>query len=257
VTVFIGLDLAWTRYRETGVCVLDDADGTVQLRELRCSISSPACFSRLCESFGTDVVVAIDAPLVVTPGRRAEHELARIFGRFHAGAYSANMPFLTKMSGLAGPHLAMHLGHAGFNLEPAHLVSGAPGRFALEVFPHPAHVELFGLPMALKYKKGALESRRPVFRDYQGHLGALLSAELPAVGADPVVQTVLDPAQTLVAGRALKNLEDRLDALTCAYVAYHCWRHGPSGFQVFGSGEHGCIVVPRVVATSVPAPSSP
>jgi predicted RNase H-like nuclease len=153
--------------------------------------------------------------------------------------------------------MASHLRDAGFDLEPEHLVSGAPGRFALEVFPHPAHVALFGLTMALKYKKGALELRRPVFRDYQGHLGALLSAELPAVAADPVVQTVLDPAETLVAGRALKNLEDRLDALTCAYVAYHCWRHGPNGFQVFGSGEHGCIVVPRAMATFGRARSSP
>jgi predicted RNase H-like nuclease len=68
---------------------------------------------------------------------------------------------------------------------------------------------------------------------------------------------VLHPDVTLVPGQALKNLEDRLDALTCAYVAYHCWRHGPDGFQVFGCGEHGCIVVPRAMPTSAPAPSSP
>lgn len=49
-------------------------------------------------------------------------------------------------------------------------------------------------------------------------------------------------------GMALKNLEDRLDALTCAYVAYHCWKHGPDGFRVFGCDEHGSIVTPRLVS---------
>lgn len=259
MTVFIGLDLAWTRHRETGVCILDEGDGdeVVRLRKLHCSISSPACFATMCASFGPDVVVAVDAPLVVTPGRRAERDLASVFGRFHAGAYSANLTFLTKMNGLAGPHLAEHLHAAGFELDPARLMPGAQGRFAFEAFPHPAHVELFGLSMALKYKKGPLESRRTVFRDFQGHLGALLSAEMQAVAEDPVVQAVLDPSATLVAGRALKNLEDRLDALTCAYVAYHCWRHGPDGFRVFGNGTDGYIVVPRALATSGLAPSSP
>lgn len=257
MTVFIGLDLAWTRHRETGVCVLDDSDGVVRLRKLHCAISSAACFATMCESFGPDVVVAIDAPLVVTPERRAERELASVFGRFHASAYSANMTFLTKMNGLAGPHLAEHLRAGGFELDPARLMAESHGRFALEVFPHPAHVVLFGLSRALKYKKGPLEPRRTVFLTYQQHLRSLLAAELPAVAAAPSVRAILSPAAIPVAGGALKNLEDRLDALTCAYLAHHCWRHGPSGFRVFGSGEHGSIVVPRLVVTSAPAPSSP
>jgi predicted RNase H-like nuclease len=257
VTVFIGLDLAWTRYRETGVCILESDGGDVQLRKLHCSISSPSCFSKLCASFGPDVVVAVDAPLVVEPERRAERELARAFGRFQAGAYSANVAFLTGMKGLAGPHLALHLRECGLDLEPGHLTAHAPGRFALEVFPHPAHVEMFGLSMALKYKKGPLASRRIVFHDYQERLAALLAGALPEVAADPRAREALDPDAVLVAGRALKNLEDRLDALTCAYVAYHCWKHGPDGFRVFGCDEHGCIVVPRAMPTSGLAPSSP
>ena len=51
----------------------------------------------------------------------------------------------------------------------------------------------------------------------------------------------------LVEGKALKNLKDRLDALTCAYIAYHCWRNGEAGFGVFGCSAQGCIVVPRWV----------
>ena len=90
-------------------------------------------------------MVAIDAPLLVLPGRRAERELATVFGRFKACAYSANMPFLQRMNGLAGPNLATLLKASGFALEPSALRRRSHGRFALEVFPHPAHVVLFDL----------------------------------------------------------------------------------------------------------------
>ncbi|MBA4180635.1 MAG: DUF429 domain-containing protein [Anaerolinea sp.] len=250
MTVFIGLDLAWTPHRETGVCVLEGGAAGVALRALNCSISSPEDFARLCGSSGDDVVVAVDAPLVVEPERRAEAELGKVFGSRHAGAYTATMPFLEKMKGLAGPHLAAHLGNRGFEMDPYRLAAEARGRFALEVFPHPAHIELFGLGLALKYKKGPVATRRRVLREYQGHLTRLLARELLRVTTAASVQEALVPEATHAKGKALKNLEDRLDALTCAYVAYHCWMHGPAGFSVFGCREHGCIVVPNRVAVS-------
>ena len=247
MTAFIGLDLAWTPHHETGVCVLEETNGGVVLRKLCCRISTPEGFATMCESFGDDVVVAIDAPLVVQPERRAEAELGRKYAKYHAGAFLANMPFLTKMNGLAGPLLAGELQAKGFQLDPGRLTPNAPGRFALEVFPHPAHVSLFLIPMALKYKKGRVACRRIALAHYQAHLTSLLSRELPLVLAALEVQEVLALCAVEAKGKALKNLEDRLDALTCAYIAYHCWRHGRPGFEVFGCSDHGCIVVPRLV----------
>ena len=227
--------------------MLAEGGGGVLLRKLHTSISSPECFATMCESFGADVIVAVDAPLVVQPERRAEAELGRIYGKYHAGAYSANMPFLTKMNGLAGPLLAGELQAKGFQLDPGLLTARARGRFALEVFPHPAHVSLFRIPMALKYKKGKVGCRRIELAHYQAHLARLLARELPFVLTAPEVQDVLVLEAVLAKGKALKNLEDRLDALTCAYIAYHCWHHGRPGFAVFGCSDHGCIVVPRLV----------
>ena len=247
MVTFVGLDLAWTATHETGVCVLEETNGGVVLRKLCCRISTPEGFATMCESFGDDVVVAIDAPLVVQPERRAEAELGSVYAKFQAGAYSANMPFLTKMNGLAGPDLAKLLKSREFCLDPARLKERASGRFALEVFPHPAHVSLFPIPMALKYKKGRVACRRTALADYQWCLRSLLGAELPLVLTAPEVQKALLASAVEAKGRALKNLEDRLDALTCAYIAYHCWRHGRPGFEVFGCSDHGCIVVPLLV----------
>lgn len=245
MTTFVGLDLAWTANHETGVCVLAEQDGGVVLHKLHTSIATPECFGAMCGAYGDDVVVAVDAPLVVKPERRAEAELGRVYGSRHAGAYSANMAFLENMKGLAGPQLAQLLFATGFHFDPAHLTVRSRGRFALEAFPHPAHVELFVLPMALKYKKGRVTGRREALVGYQAHLANLLAVELPLVAGAPEVRAVLSSAAVQAKGRALKNLEDRLDALTCAYIAYHCWRYGPAGFAVFGCHDHGCIVVPR------------
>ncbi|MEP6872074.1 MAG: DUF429 domain-containing protein, partial [Anaerolineaceae bacterium] len=210
-----------------------------------CAIKSPEDFATFSESFGDDVVVAVDAPLIVEPARRAEAQLGSVYGKYHAGAYSANMPFLEGMNGLAGPNLAKLLKAKGFELDPGRVTKQARGRFALEVFPHPAHVELFQLQMALKYKKGLVACRRIALAQYQANLAGLLASELPLVLDAPLVREALCVEALIAKGKALKNLEDRLDALTCAYVAHHCWRHGQAGFRVFGCNEHGCIVVPR------------
>ena len=110
---FIGLDLAWTPHHATGICVFEGDETGLRFVELSCETATPAAFANFCESFGDDVVVAIDAPLVVTDDRRAEAELARVFGKYRASAYSANLGFLTRMNGLAGPNLAMELGKRG------------------------------------------------------------------------------------------------------------------------------------------------
>jgi hypothetical protein len=48
-----------------------------------------------------------------------------------------------------------------------------------------------------------------------------------------------------VKGLALKRYEDTLDALFCAYLAWHCWRWGKARNECFGDLAHGYIVVPK------------
>lgn len=244
---FIGLDLAWTPHHESGICVIEGAGDEARLQLLAAEVQTPEWFAALCRDAGSDVVAAIDAPLIVEPERRAERKLARVFGKAKAGAYSANLPFLRRMNGLAGPMLAALLRDCGFTLNPSALSMQGSGRFALEVFPHPAHVELFSLEERLPYKKGRIASRREAFASYQAHLRALLTRELPELARDSRVERLLAPEATALGGKALKQVEDQLDALTCAYVAHHCWRFGTDGFRVFGDEATGTITVPRLM----------
>jgi predicted RNase H-like nuclease len=124
-----------------------------------------------------------------------------------------------------------------------------PGRtagwWAIEVFPHPAIVELGGLGRALRYKKGPPEARRAGLRALALVLAGLAAADPPL---RPDAEGLL--ARELLAldrrrGRALKAVEDLADAHVCAYVALWWWWHGPAATLVAGDDATGAIVVPR------------
>ena len=52
-------------------------------------------------------------------------------------------------------------------------------------------------------------------------------------------------------GRSLKSYEDALDAVFCAYLAFHYWRWGAERNEMIGDLESGYIVVPTRPALSV------
>ena len=65
---------------------------------------------------------------------------------------------------------------------------------------------------------------------------------------DPPVRDGLDdllvPDVTTLRGKAFKRVEDKLDAVTCAYVAAYLWQHGPARTRVYGDVAGGHIAVP-------------
>jgi len=264
VTVFVGLDLAWTATRETGICVIRGHGNGAELVALETRVASPTDFAEYVSSYGQDVAVAIDAPLVVTEERRAEADLGTMFGRFKAGAYSAKPAFLAKMGGEAGPNLAVAIADRGFDLDPSAV--SLPGRHAFEVYPHAAHVVFFDLRERLAYKKGTVVARREAMRAYQQRLHGLLRRLAPGVVGSAALEEVLAPEAVEVGGAELKRLEDTLDAITCASIAIHCAVAGRGGYEVFGCLAHGYIVVPgplptggaaRACSTCAPASPSP
>ena len=109
----------------------------------------------------------------------------------------------------------------------------------MEVYPHPAIIEAFGLPERLVYKakKGVpVDQRREGLRTLSRWIDALADADPPLVG--PSVAVTAD-----VRGRALKAVEDRLDARICAWVASVQGRR-PDRIRLFGDATGGHIAVP-------------
>ena len=185
---------------------------------------------------GARCAVAIDAPTRVpneTGRRDCEGEVSSVYGGRHAGPHPSNRTLHLRAFGvIGGEEIATALGQQGF---------GGPwdgrDRTLLEVFPHPAIVEMFGLGERLAYKRGRVADRRSGLRRLEALLVTLRHADPPLVGERV-------PIDADLAGRQLKAIEDRLDARICAWVALAWIRHGSDSVRLFGDAEGGHIAVP-------------
>ena len=248
MTIFAGIDLAWSGRRPTGVCLFRVEGQGVRLLRLDCTGSDCTAteVAELLGELGDDVVAGIDAPLIVAESRDAEARMARELGRFGVYAYSARADFLERHGILEGPRLGSKLAERGWNLDPHVLLAGGAGRHAIEVFPHATIVSLLRSPAALKYKKGRVAGRVAEMAVFQRLLQGFLARELPELAVLPE----LSVDAGLFRGNALKALEDELDALACAIAAHHAWKYGATGTVVFGEAATGYIAVPRVPAVA-------
>lgn len=245
VPALAGIDLAWTAHNESGVCIVRGEAGALELVELSARVLTVPEFAALLGGLGEDVVAAIDAPLIIGKDRTAERLVGRHFGRYKASAHSANAELLVSTGRDAGPRLAAALQVEGFSLDPLAITPNARGRFAFEVYPHAAHVCWFELSERIRYKRKpqwGVEGSREGMRLLQGHLRAHLAKFAPELLAP--LTAALDPGATLVRGRALKKLEDQLDAITCTLAALRAWRDGLPPADVLGEGLTGYVAVP-------------
>jgi predicted RNase H-like nuclease len=240
---FIGVDLAWSPRNPTGAAVIvGDATGgaLVETALLGDDAAIVAYVER--HAAGGDAIVAVDAPLWVpnhTGRRPAEAENGRAFGRNQAGAHQANRRRLAFGGVVRGEALVAALEARGFAHRPF-VAAGEPVRQVVEVFPHPATIALFGLDRTLKYKarpKRGMDERLAAWRRYQAHLLALGQADPPLRGHE---QTLAQDAAAL-RGRRLKDYEDQIDALLCAYIALYAFRWGAARCRTFGTMVVGYI----------------
>lgn len=246
---FVGLDLAWAVHNPSGgaVITLDGTGGRVLDVTLLGDNADVLAFIDRYVPVDEGGIVAIDAPLRVpnvSGSRPAERELARVFGRYQAGAHPANRALVADTAGrVRGEELVAALKERGFVLDPF-LTTGVKTRRVVEVFPHPAMVSLFGLSRTLKYKNKG-QGREPLLAAWaalHGHLRALEGATPTLSGLEAVLNTDV----AALRGRALKNHEDQVDAVVCAYVALYAWTWGAARTEVFGTLDGGHILTPTL-----------
>jgi predicted RNase H-like nuclease len=238
---FLGLDLAWSARNPSGLAVLD-ASGRLLEAHARLR-SDEEILAWIRTWLAPTSILGIDMPTIVvnaTGSRACERELAREFRRFDAGPHPANRGIAHFAGGGRARALLDALVPDGVR-EDLRMPAGARGRFAFEVFPHPAHVRLFGRERIFRYKKKPARSWPEVLREWRMYRAALGSLE----HADPPLRLEgRIPARVAQAG--YKVWDDTLDAVTCAYIAAYVWRWGtgPAETHVFGDLTGGYIIVP-------------
>lgn len=119
-------------------------------------------------------------------------------------------------------------------------------RRAIEVYPHPATVVLFGLPKTLKYKRGAFGDRQRALLQLMTLIEELDTAT-PRLRVNRNVSWVELRKRVEAATRPgqLDRDEDPVDAVLCAYVALY-WHHRPDDVTVYGDYLTGYILTPSL-----------
>lgn len=230
----IGIDLAWGERRPTGVAVLDDDGRLVHVAAVRTD-------EEIVQSLATYVdgpcLVGLDAPLIVTNptgSRPAEKALAADFRKYDAAPHPSNTGRPELAGGTRGARICELL---GLDMNPR---SGRKRR-AIEVYPHPATIVLFGLPRTLKYK------------DKRGRDLELLRSELlTLIGhVERVVETneawslLRSQVETAARKSELRVVEDQVDAVLCAFIARFADLE-PTRTTTYGDLETGYIVTPSL-----------
>lgn len=234
----VGIDLSWTGRRPSGLALID-AESSATIRTWTATLT-PNEIAVWLQALPGGVVAAIDAPLIVGPGRRAENQLRAALGHHGILAYHVGGDFLERKGLTAGPRLGRELRRAGWALAPPSRPL-AEGHFAFETFPRALTVTLLGADRPPVYKRGTLADRREGLAAYL----ALLERAAGQLGFELDVPTLAPRATACLEGRAAKALEDRLDAALCALAAWTVAQHGTQPSDRFGTPEAGEIIVPR------------
>ncbi|WP_225755589.1 DUF429 domain-containing protein [Actinotalea sp. Marseille-Q4924] len=240
--VHLGLDLAWSHRNRTGVAALDAEGRLIGSTSVRTD-DEIAAFVDM-HARGAVVVAGVDAPLVVpnaTGQRQCEAQVTREFRAFHAGCHPANRSW-PWFDPPRGEVLAERF---GWDVDPA----TPPARdrsVAVEVYPHPAMVTLFDLDTVIPYKQRGPARDLPRLRVALGDLLAHMEkhCEEPlALGASPRWGQLRRAVATATRKVDLRVVEDEVDAIFCAYLAWR-WAQQDPWLRVVGDVREGYIVVP-------------
>lgn len=250
---FIGIDLGWSS-GASGLCCLNWENDRLQFIECdrKQSVNDILAWIDTQISPTEPAIIAVDAPTIIanlTGMREADKLTHKHFGRYHAGCYPANLsrPFAQKTV-----EFGLCLEARGFVHSPT-IEAKKLGRYQIEVYPHPATINLFKLDRIIKYKKGKLAERQLELMKLCQYILDILPSLEPSLnlscstGKMPLNcgTGILPVSETPTSVATLKALEDQLDALLCAYIGAHWWYWGIERNLVLGDRATGYIVIPQ------------
>jgi len=243
----LGIDAAWTAHHPAGVALVKvPARGQPQLlRAARsyeefCQIAAgdkidwpdkvygsapniPALLA-VCEKLAgtTPTVIALDIPIGPRPinGRRtADKMVTKAYIARKAGTHSPTAQRPGPISRMLFEQLIQR-GCEWLNAE-ASSRQNKNARVFIEVYPHPAIIELLGLDERLKYKVSKLQKYWPELDRDQRRMTVVKNLNRLRLALNKRITEVaqwLPAAQSFARAAQLKGYEDALDAVVCAWI---------------------------------------
>ena len=235
----IGVDPAWKPDTNGSAVALGRLNGAVlEVERIHGALFGLACLAETILTAEPNGV-AIDGPLIIeneTGRRECENALSKVYARKHAGCHTSNKRLYPEAAVVA---LSRLLHDAGYR----HLGDASTDRFQIEIYPHPALIEIFDLPQRLLYKKGNVDAKRGGQVVLASLLRSLEHSNVLALKIPVSFAGHLDQHTIMqLRGGALKANEDALDSLICLYVCGLYAIGAP--MQTFGDTVDGYVVVP-------------
>ena len=260
--VVLGIDAAWTLTQPSGVALVAKRRAAWQLVAL--SPTYQEFHARAADTLGQNfapnsfrpdatallasshklcghrvALVAIDMPLALQPivGRRSSDDaVSRAYGARKCGTHTPS----AMRPGPISDELRAGFANAGYPLQTTSVSSAG----LIEVYPHPALVQLAHASERLPYKvsrasrywpKSTPAERRILLLQQWSRIIVLLDAKIEGVAG------ALPPPENGARGSELKSYEDMLDAVVCCWVGI-CALEGRA--DPFGDNE-SAIWIPK------------
>ncbi|WP_348542136.1 DUF429 domain-containing protein [Sulfurimonas sp. C5] len=223
-SLYIGIDLAWGEKNFSGFCVTQQEGNKLKILELKLLKSIDEIVQEITKYEDYKVHIGVDAPLVVpneTGNREIEKDFNKDFAKYKISMLPANKKLLTKYSPkIRSIELFDKLSQLGFQRDFKH------NKVIFEVYTHSTIAMCFNNHKILPYKRK--KGRDSDFIKQQ--LGIYKKYLLQVFKKHKILETELDSLK----GQKLKDHEDILDSLTCAYCMWYCRENDFAYYQVEG-----------------------
>jgi predicted RNase H-like nuclease len=234
---FLGLDMAWAPRNSSGGAVMElTAEGDVKLTSATSMRAHEDILGWVARNRGrAGCVLAVNAPMIVenTSGRRPcdallEKHFAAV-DAYQVNTVNASQP---RMMGRA-------LMRMGFDPHP-----GADGDRLIETYNQPTQVLLFDAERPIRLKIGPVGSRKEAVDRFRELLYEKLGDATPRLVDSPALDALVDADLPSSNGSRVGELEERLEAVLCAYTAAYLYVRGPSACAMLGDLNEGYLLIP-------------
>ena len=222
--IYIGIDLAWGEKNLSGFCALHVEKNRLKILEVKLLKSIEDILLEIQKYKDSKVFIGVDAPLVVpneTGNREIEKKFNKDFAKYKISMLPANRKILTKYSpNIRSEELFSKLTKLGFKRDYN------SDKVIFEVYTHSTIAMCFNNHQILPYKRK--KGRDTEFIKEQ--LGIYKKYLQKVIKNHEIFKQDISTCR----GQKLKDYEDKLDAITCAYCMYYCKDNEAKFYQVDG-----------------------
>lgn len=236
---YLGLDLAWAPRNGCGGAVLEpDGEGRVRLVSSVHLRSHEDVLAWLARNRGRgSAIVTVNAPVIVENGagqRPCDVQLTEHFGRYQVDDYQVNIVSAGHPRTMARAMIRM-----GFDADPE-----SEGDRVIETYTIPAQILLFDLERPIRLKHGPIGTRKDSVSRFRDLIVNHLLDAVPAIVENAALGELLDVDLSTLNGTRLGEVEERLEALFCAYISAYVDVRGPDACAFLGDLQHGYVLLP-------------